>query len=166
MSPSEIRAAFIVAKSAPWMNGIASAKAMKESVGIGQLVAESRPPELTARSRSGKTSGKATFAGWRSVLTTERRASRATWSPKASFMQPAGGLSSLGGLGLVGGALGQRPVFAGEDVVEGGLVELEVVDLHSSSQAPGRSGRGWLRARGAGRIETPWSKLNRSPKGQ
>ena len=69
----------MVANSAPWMNGTASAKATKELVGKpGRRVSASRPPELTASSISGKSSGAMTFAGWRIVRTTERRASKKT----------------------------------------------------------------------------------------
>ena len=77
MSRARSVPAFIVAKSAPWMNGTASAKATNEVVGKpGRCVSALSPPELTASSISGKTSGAMTFAGWRSVRTTERRASR------------------------------------------------------------------------------------------
>jgi hypothetical protein len=76
MSRARSVPAFIVAKSAPWMNGIASAKATNESVGNpGNRVAALRPPEFTARSSIGKTRGATTFAGCRIVRTTERRAS-------------------------------------------------------------------------------------------
>jgi hypothetical protein len=76
---------FIVANNAPWMNGIANAKATKESVGNpGRRVAASSPPAFTARSSNGNTSGKTTFAGWRTVRTTERRASTKTCSAKPS----------------------------------------------------------------------------------
>ena len=67
---------FIVANSAPWMNGTASAKATNEFVGKpGRCVSALSPPELTASSSIGKTSGAITFAGWRTVRTTERRPS-------------------------------------------------------------------------------------------
>ena len=72
---------FIVANSAPWMNGTASANATNECVGKpGRCVSALSPPEFTARSIIGKTSGPITFAGCRTVRTTERRASRKTWS--------------------------------------------------------------------------------------
>jgi hypothetical protein len=59
------------------MNGTASAKATNESVGKpGRCVSALRPPELTARSSIGKSSGATTLAGWRIVRTTERRPSR------------------------------------------------------------------------------------------
>ena len=68
---------FMVANSAPWMNGTASAKATNEFVGKpGRFVSAFRPPELTASSSIGKSSGATTFAGWRTVRTTERRPSR------------------------------------------------------------------------------------------
>src|SRR5207253_11131312 len=76
--------AFIVAKSAPWMNGTASAKATKELVGNpGSCVSALSPPELTASRSVGKSSGATTLAGWRIVRTIERRASTATWSANA-----------------------------------------------------------------------------------
>ena len=68
---------FIVANSAPWMNGTASRNATIELVGKpGRFVSAFSPPEFTASSISGKTSGATTFAGWRIVRTTERRPSR------------------------------------------------------------------------------------------
>src|SRR5215216_1237699 len=67
--------AFIVAKSAPWMNGKARKKARNESVGKrGIFVAGFSPADVTASSAIGKTNGKITFAGWRIVRRTERRA--------------------------------------------------------------------------------------------
>ena len=71
--------AFIVEKSAPWMNGTASANATKESVGKpGRFVDAWSPPEFTSRSSIGKISGKTTAAGWRLVRTIERRATAPT----------------------------------------------------------------------------------------
>ena len=68
---------FIVAKSAPWMNGTARMNAVIEVVGKpGMRVSAFSPPELTASSISGKTIGAMTFAGWRRVRTTDRRPSR------------------------------------------------------------------------------------------
>src|SRR3954452_19500722 len=68
---------FMVANSAPWMNGTASAKATKEFVGKpGRFVAAFSPPEFTASSSIGKSNGATTFAGWRTVRTTERRPRR------------------------------------------------------------------------------------------
>jgi hypothetical protein len=65
------------------MNGTASAKATKELVGKpGSRVSALSPPELTASRSIGKSSGESTFAGWRTVRTTERRARRKTWSAK------------------------------------------------------------------------------------
>ena len=61
------------------MNGTASAKATNELVGKpGSRVSAFKPPELTASSSIGNSSGATTFAGWRTVRTTERRASRKT----------------------------------------------------------------------------------------
>ena len=75
MSRARSVPAFIVANSAPCMNGIASAKATKRSVGKpGIVVAGWRPPEFTASSASGKITGATTFAGCRAWRTTERRA--------------------------------------------------------------------------------------------
>ena len=51
----------------------------------GSFVADWRPVEFTARRRSGKTSGKTTFAGWRAVRTTDRRASWPTCSTNLSL---------------------------------------------------------------------------------
>ena len=65
----------MVEKSAPWMNGTASAKARNESVGKpGRSTDERKPPAFTAISATGKMSGGMTLAGWRAVLTRERRA--------------------------------------------------------------------------------------------
>jgi len=56
--------AFMVANRAPCMNGTASAKARKESVGNpGSAVVAFRPPVLTSRRRTGKTRGKTIAAG-------------------------------------------------------------------------------------------------------
>src|SRR5512132_2362239 len=83
MSRARSVPAFIVANRAPWMNGTASAKATKELVGKpGRRVSAFRPPELTASSSNGKTSGEITFAGCRTVRTTERLPSWKTWSAR------------------------------------------------------------------------------------
>src|SRR5437763_1311298 len=75
MSRARSVPAFIVAKSAPWMNGTASANATYECVGKpGRCVTAFSPPELTASSIIGKTSGAIVAAGCRHVRTTERRA--------------------------------------------------------------------------------------------
>ena len=77
MSRAKSVPVFIVAKSAPWMNGTARMKATIDPVGNpGMCVSARRPAELTASSMSGKTTGAMMFAGWRTVRTTERRASR------------------------------------------------------------------------------------------
>ena len=56
--------AFIVEKSAPWMNGTASANARNESVGKpGRFVDARRPPAFTAMSATGKISGGMMLAG-------------------------------------------------------------------------------------------------------
>ena len=56
--------AFIVEKSAPWMNGTASAKARNESVGNpGSWVDERSPPAFTSMSATGKMSGGMMLAG-------------------------------------------------------------------------------------------------------
>ena len=56
--------AFIVEKSAPWMNGTASAKARNESVGKpGRSVEARSPPAFTAMSATGKTRGGMMLAG-------------------------------------------------------------------------------------------------------
>src|SRR5437868_4589482 len=96
MSRARSVPAFIVANSAPWMNGTASAKATKELVGKpGSRVSAFRPPELTASSSIGKTSGPITFAGCRIVRTTERRASRKTWSAKTLIDPPRDGATQV-----------------------------------------------------------------------
>jgi hypothetical protein len=75
MSRARSVPAFIVAKSAPWMNEKARKKARNESVGKPSMrVAGLSPAEVTASSPSGKMIGKTAFAGCRSVRTTERRA--------------------------------------------------------------------------------------------
>ncbi len=75
MSRARSVPAFIVAKSAPWMNGKARKKARNESDGKpGSCVAALRPAEVTASRAIGKTNGKTTFAGWRTVRMTDRRA--------------------------------------------------------------------------------------------
>src|SRR5436190_390170 len=121
------------------MNGTASAKATKEFVGKpGRRVSAFRPPEFTASSSIGKRSGATTFAGWRTVRTTERRASRKTWSAKTLIEVARDASRRLCGevaarelcLFLVGTferAAGLRQ----EDIVEGRLVELQVRDLDS-----------------------------------
>ena len=66
MSRARSVPAFMVANSAPWMKGIAKAKATKRSVGNpGIVVAGWRPPAFTASSPSGKITGATTFAGCR-----------------------------------------------------------------------------------------------------
>ena len=75
MSRARSVPAFIVAKSAPWMNGKARKKARNESDGNpGIFVAGLSPAEVTASSAVGNTNGKMMFAGWRAVRSTERRA--------------------------------------------------------------------------------------------
>src|SRR3989440_640465 len=93
MSRARSVPAFIVAKSAPWMNGTASAKATNEFVGKpGRFVSALSPPELTASRSIGKSSGATTFAGWRTVRTIERRASWPTWSANGFTRAPWPGL--------------------------------------------------------------------------
>ena len=75
MSRARSVPAFIVANSAPWMNGTATAKARNESVGKpSSWVDGLRPAALTATSIVGKRSGGTTYAGWRSVRVRLRRA--------------------------------------------------------------------------------------------
>ena len=58
MSRARSVPAFIVANSAPWMNGTASRNATIESVGKpGRFVSAFSPPEFTASSNIGKSSG-------------------------------------------------------------------------------------------------------------
>ncbi len=76
MSRARSVPAFIVAKSAPWMNGTASAKARTSRSGSpGRCVADCRPLEFTASRSSGKTSGDDDVRRLARVRTTERRAS-------------------------------------------------------------------------------------------
>ena len=80
MSRARSVPAFMVAKSAPWMNGTARAKARNELVGKPfRCVVARRPPALTASRNIGKRSGAITAAGWREVRTIERRARLPTW---------------------------------------------------------------------------------------
>jgi hypothetical protein len=59
------------------MKGTARANATKEFVGNpGSRVSALRPPAFTASRSIGKTRGEMTFAGCRTVRTTERRARR------------------------------------------------------------------------------------------
>ena len=75
MSRARSVPAFMVANSAPCMNGTAKAKATKRSVGKpGIVVAGCNPPEFTASSPSGKITGATTFAGCRAWRMIERRA--------------------------------------------------------------------------------------------
>src|SRR4051812_28307536 len=121
------------------MNGTASAKATKEFVGKpGRRVSAFRPPEFTASSSIGKRSGATTFAGWRTVRTTERRASRKTWSAKTLIQAgPASDASrrlcgevAAGELGLfLVGTFERAAGLRQEDIVERRLMELQVRDL-------------------------------------
>src|SRR5215207_9179112 len=139
--------AFIVEKSAPWMNGTASAKATKESVGKpGSFVEASSPPEFTSRSMIGKINGKTTEAGCRTVRRIERRASALTC---AANPEPGLMLSSRGRLGRVG-LLFARPLeraarLRAEDAVERRSLDLEarerqagVVDRANDGRKPGK----------------------------
>jgi hypothetical protein len=64
MSRARSVPAFIVEKSAPWMNGTASANARKESVGKpGRRVDASRPAALTSIRLTGKRIGGIALAG-------------------------------------------------------------------------------------------------------
>ena len=130
MSRARSVPAFIVAKSAPWMNGTASAKA---TIGVGREARAAAspawsPPAFTASRSSGKTSGATTFAGWRSVRTTERRASWPTWSAKR--VAHAGSSASSASLSSsLAGALERAAGLREEDVVERRLVQLQLLDL-------------------------------------
>ena len=103
----------------------------------GRCVSAFSPPELTASSISGKSSGAITFAGWRMVRTTERRASRKTWSPKPSFTPRPSRARRLAF--LVGGALERAAGLREEDVVERGLVQLELFSTLSCSASSART---------------------------
>jgi len=64
MSRARSVPAFIVEKSAPWMNGTASANARKDVVGKpGRRVDTWSPAEFTAISATGKMRGGMTLAG-------------------------------------------------------------------------------------------------------
>src|SRR6266566_6318017 len=188
MSRARSVPAFIVAKRAPWMNGTASAKATKELVGKpGRCVSAFRPPELTASSSNGKTSGEITFAGCRTVRTTERRASRKTWSASTLIGQPrerfAGprdesrhefssqtgrvtcsnrfcGELSPGRLDFVlVGSLERAARLRQEDVVERRLVQPQVCDLDSRVvERPDDVGKP-----GLSRLQTNGDTLGRAP---
>ena len=77
MSRARSVPAFIVANSAPWMNGTARAKARNESVGKpGSSVAALRPPEFTASEQeSGRSAAGRTRPAGAACATTRRRAS-------------------------------------------------------------------------------------------
>ena len=80
MSRARSVPAFIVANSAPWTNGTATAKARNESVGKpGSTVEGLRPAAFTATSRVGKMSGGMNEAGCLAVRTMLRRAMLPTW---------------------------------------------------------------------------------------
>src|SRR5207248_534304 len=131
MSRARSVPAFIVANSAPWMKGTASAKATNEVVGKpGSRVSALSPPALTASSSIGNSSGEITFAGWRAVRTTERRANRKTWSANAFTSGRFHGQPAARSLFfLLCGSL-ERPAGLGEeDVVQRRLVQLQVLDL-------------------------------------
>src|SRR5919198_356700 len=130
MSRARSVPAFVVENSAPWMNGTASAKATNESVGNpGRRVSAFSPPELTASRSSGNASANTTFAGWRTVRTTERRASSSTWSAKTvtsrGFHREPADLVLL-----FRGPLERAARLREEHIVERGLVKLELLDLH------------------------------------
>ena len=126
MSRARSVPAFMVEKSPPWMNGTASAKARNERVGNpGRWVSALRPPEFTASSSSGKSSGQITFAGWRRVRSTERRASCSDLVGEAVAHRPMARLA----VAVRPGALERVTGLGEEDVVERGLVELQVLDL-------------------------------------
>src|SRR5687767_13511141 len=109
----------MVANSAPWMKGTASAKARKDSAGKpGNCSAESRPPALTASSINGNRSGATTFAGCRSVRTIDRLAS---WAVCVAV--PISLRRDRLGLLLLRRALERTPRLGEEDVVERRLVE-------------------------------------------
>ena len=68
-------------KIAPWRNAKERKKSTNELPGNpGRRVIESSPALLTAKKMSGKPSAGTTFSGWRSVRSTERRATVPTWS--------------------------------------------------------------------------------------
>ncbi len=106
---------FIVANRAPWMKGTASANATNECVGKpGRCVSALSPPEFTASSIIGKTSGPMMFAeSCLTVRTTERRASKDDLASRewCSYVWAEPMLSIA--FAVVGGAFEQqRPVFA------------------------------------------------------
>src|SRR5262245_38963556 len=147
MSRARSVPAFIVAKSAPWMNGTASAKARNESVGKpGSSVDAVRPPALTSSSRIGKTSGKMIAAGCRNVRRTERRATAPICVATTLMGLPRTGAEGercstgrdrpddLLGLGVLVvaalvGTLERAARLREEDVVERRCAQLDVVDV-------------------------------------
>ena len=126
MSRARSVPAFMVEKSAPWMNGTASAKARNESVGNpGSIVDAFKPPALTSISATGKISGGIALAGWRAVRRTERSAIAPTWTANALICRD---VLSRRLLRLPGGALQRAPGLREEDVVERRRFQLDVVD--------------------------------------
>ena len=108
------------------MNGKATKKARYESVGNpGIFVAGLSPAELTASRAVGKTNGKMTFAGWRVVRSTERRAICPTWASVLTGFGLGLGLRFL----LLGRALERAARLGEEDVVEARRVQLELLEL-------------------------------------
>ena len=124
MSRARSVPAFMVEKSAPWMNGTASAKARKESVGKpGSSVDALRPPELTSRSseREDERRDRRSPAGApcaRPSAARARRPASASGAHAAARPRPL----SLAAPSSV------RPGLGEEDVVERRRVQLEVVD--------------------------------------
>ena len=137
MSRARSVPAFIVAKSAPWMNGTASAKARKESVGKpGSSVEASSPPALTSSRVSGKRSGG--IDARRLAQRAHDRAARERADLGGEATLTSARLDRLLGspASSVARALERASRLGEEDVVERGRVQLEVLDLEALGVEP------------------------------
>ena len=122
------------------------------------------PPELTASSSSGKTSGAITFAGCRTRA--DDRAARRAGRPGRRPPSSCGSMASppTGCSVLVVGALERAAGLGEEDVVERRLVQLELRDRDVlARRARARSRRG-LPGPPASRTATPRMDATGSPK--
>ena len=126
MSRARSVPAFIVEKSAPWMNGTASAKARKESVG--------KPGQLGGRLQAGGVHGHERDREDERRDDARRLACRADdgAARDRADLRPGAAHALLAarlGLGLLGRALERAPGLREEDVVERRRPQLEVDDV-------------------------------------
>src|SRR5437879_9293234 len=130
MSRANSTLALMVAISAPWTNGTASANARNELVGNpGSRVSAFSPPAFTASRSIGKTSGKTTFAGCRAVRTTARLPRAAVWTRAVALIgrSTSSGLAFLLDVLLItAGTLEVPSRLCEEDVVQRRLVDLKL----------------------------------------